>query len=56
MSQVIVPDTNPLSQLTHPKINPNIQKWLKFLNKETVIRVAEVTDYELRRELLRTGK
>lgn len=56
MSQVIVPDTNPLSQLAHPKINPNIQKWLKSLNKETVIKVAEVTDYEVRRELLRTGK
>ncbi len=36
MSQVIVPDTNPLNQLTHPKINLNIQKWLKSLNKETV--------------------
>ena len=56
MNQVIVPDAHPLSQLTHPKINPNIQKWLKSLNKETVIKVAEITDYEVRRELLRSGK
>lgn len=56
MNQVIVPDAHPLSQLTHPRIKPGVQKWLKSLDKETVIKVAEITDYELRRELLRTGK
>ena len=56
MNQVIVPDAHPLSQITHPRIKPGVQKWLKSLNKETVIKVAEITDYELRRELLRTGK
>ncbi|MEM8777271.1 MAG: hypothetical protein AAGF26_00070 [Cyanobacteria bacterium P01_G01_bin.49] len=56
MNQVIVPDAHPLSQITHPRIKPSVQKWLKSLDKETVIKVAEITDYELRRELLRTGK
>lgn len=56
MNQVIVPDAHPLSQITHPRIKPGVQKWLKSLDKETVIKVAEITDYELRRELLRTGK
>lgn len=29
MNQVIVPDAHPLSQLTHPRIKPGVQKWLK---------------------------
>jgi predicted nucleic acid-binding protein len=57
MGKVILLDTNPLSQVTHPKIDPKIQQWLNSLHKdETVIRVPEIADYELRRELLRQGK
>ncbi|MBD2302979.1 hypothetical protein H6G80_33825 [Nostoc sp. FACHB-87] len=57
MGRVILLDTNPLSQVTHPKIDPKIQQWLKSLQKdETLIRVPEIADYELRRELLRQGK
>lgn len=57
MSQVILLDTHPLSQVTHPKINPKVKQWLNSLNKtETAIRVPEIADYELRRELLRQGK
>ncbi|MBG1262792.1 type II toxin-antitoxin system VapC family toxin [Nostoc commune] len=44
-------------QVTHPKVNPKVQQWLRSLGKiETVIRVPEIADYELRRELLRQGK
>ncbi|MEH1943487.1 MAG: PIN domain-containing protein [Nostoc sp.] len=57
MSRAILLDTHPLSQVTHPKVNPKVQQWLKSLQKtETVIRVPEIADYELRRELLRQGK
>jgi toxin FitB len=57
MGKVILLDTNPLSQVTHPKTEPKIQQWLQSLKKEeTVIRVPEIADYELRRELLRQGK
>ncbi|AUT03631.1 hypothetical protein CLI64_26290 [Nostoc sp. CENA543] len=57
MSKVILLDTHPLSQVTHPKINPTIKQWLQSLNKtETAVRVPEIADYELRRELLRQGK
>ncbi|MEH2373471.1 type II toxin-antitoxin system VapC family toxin [Nostoc sp.] len=57
MSRAVLLDTHPLSQVTHPKVNPKVQQWLRSLGKfETVIRVPEIADYELRRELLRQGK
>ncbi len=57
MGRAMLLDTNPLSQVTHPKVNPKVQQWLKSLHKtETVIRVPEIADYELRRQLLRQGK
>jgi predicted nucleic acid-binding protein len=57
MSRVILLDTHPLSAVTHPKAEPKVRQWLQFLqNNETVIRVPEIADYELRRELLRQGK
>ena len=57
MGRAILLDTHPLSQVTHPKVDPKVQQWLKSLQKtETVIRVPEIADYELRRELLRKGK
>nr|WP_322718818.1 PIN domain-containing protein [Nostoc sp. ChiQUE02]MDZ8231807.1 hypothetical protein [Nostoc sp. ChiQUE02] len=57
MSRVILLDTHPLSAVTHPKAEPKVRQWLQELqNNETVIRVPEIADYELRRELLRQGK
>lgn len=57
MSKVILLDTHPLSKVTHPKIDPKVQQWLKSLREnKTVIRVPEIADYELRRELLREQK
>ncbi|HEY9802851.1 MAG TPA: PIN domain-containing protein [Leptolyngbyaceae cyanobacterium] len=57
MSRVILLDTHPLSAVTHPKAEPKVRQWLQSLqNTETVIRVPEIADYELRRELLRQGK
>lgn len=54
MNRVILPDTYPLSQVTHPKLDPKVQQWLLSLQEtETIIRVPEIADYELRRELLR---
>lgn len=57
MSRAILLDTHPLSKVTHPKVNPKVQQWLRSLGRtETVIRVPEIADYELRRELLRQRK
>ncbi|MBH8572650.1 hypothetical protein I8752_06410 [Nostocaceae cyanobacterium CENA369] len=57
MGRVILLDTHPLSQVTHPKAEPKVKQWLQSLDKsETNIGVPEIADYELRRELLRQGK
>lgn len=57
MSRVILLDTHPLSAVTHPTAAPEVKQWLQSLqNIETAIRVPEIADYELRRELLRQGK
>ena len=57
MSKVILLDTHPLSAITHPKVKPEVLKWLKSLQEDgTTLRVPEIADYELRRELIRQGK
>jgi len=57
MTAAILLDTGPLGQVTHPKVKPEIEKWLKSLRQDaTVLRVPEISDYELRRELLRARK
>lgn len=56
-SRVILLDTHPLSKVTHPKIEPKVQQWVKFLrDSKTELRIPEIADYELRRELIREGK
>ncbi|MBE9054640.1 type II toxin-antitoxin system VapC family toxin [Sphaerospermopsis sp. LEGE 08334] len=57
MSRGILLDTHPLSKVSHPKIDPKVQQWLKSLrDTNTELRIPEIADYELRRELLREGK
>lgn len=57
MSRVILLDTGPLGQVTHPRREPKIQKWLQSLRENgTALRVPEIADYEIRREMLRLGK
>lgn len=51
-------DTGPLGFLTHPRADKNEEAvaWLKELNTAGArVRVPEICDYELRRELLRRG-
>ncbi|BAZ29165.1 hypothetical protein NIES4074_16030 [Cylindrospermum sp. NIES-4074] len=57
MGRIVLLDTHPLSKVTHPKIEPKVQQWLQSLQEDKIIiRVPEIADYELRRELLRQGK
>lgn len=54
MSRVILLDTGPLGQVAHPKRDVIINEWLQSLQiQSTSLRVPEIADYELRRELLR---
>ena len=59
MSAVILLDTGTLGVLTNPNRNPHlraIRRWLIDLqNAGRRIILPEITDYELRRELIRNG-
>jgi predicted nucleic acid-binding protein len=57
MSRIVLLDSGPLGKLSHPRADPEIVQWLVELRQDsTEVRIPEVVDYELRRELLRAGK
>jgi toxin FitB len=50
-------DAGPLGLVSHPRKNPEIKTWLQaLLQTGTIVRVPEITDYEVRRELIRANK
>ena len=53
-------DAGPLSLVTHPRAeikNTRAAEWLVGLRSAGIaVRVPEIADYEVRRELLRAGK
>ena len=50
-------DSGPLGMLAHPRPNRAIVTWLADLRRRgTVVRVSEIADYEVRRELLRANR
>jgi predicted nucleic acid-binding protein len=56
MTTVVLIDSGPLGKITHPKIDPNVKEWLQFIQANKIaLRVAEISDYELRRNLLLEG-
>jgi predicted nucleic acid-binding protein len=61
LSSVIALDASPLSLLCHPDpripVVAEINLWLEArLRAGAVVHVPEITDYEVRRELIRAGK
>jgi predicted nucleic acid-binding protein len=57
MKTLVLLDTGPLGVLTNPKAAPEMLNWLKSLVSRGVkVKVPEIADYELRRELLRADK
>ena len=57
MSRVILLDTGPLGLVTHPRDHHGAGPWLaQLLLRRTAVRIPEIADYELRRELVRAGQ
>ena len=60
MSRVVLLDAGPLGQVTNPKASPEndrCNEWLNALLAGNVpVVLPEITDFEVRRELLRAGK
>jgi toxin FitB len=54
MQQVVLLDANPLSQVTHPKIKPEVRNWMQYLRENNIaLKAPEISVYEVRRELIR---
>jgi len=60
LTKVVLLDTGPLGLVTHPNAaikNKQAAQWLRgLLETNVTVRIPEIADYELRRELLRAGK
>lgn len=60
MARVIILDTGPLGMVTHPKAEETNRKAVEWLTRRleggATVLVPEISDYELRRELLRSEK
>ncbi|MDQ3303880.1 MAG: nuclease [Actinomycetota bacterium] len=59
MSRTILLDAGPLGLVTHPRVEQNREAalWLRGLLAAGVsVLVPEISDYEIRRELLRAGR
>jgi predicted nucleic acid-binding protein len=60
MSQIVLLDTGILGMVTNPKANiqcEECKQWLNSLSSRNyLVALPEITDYELRRELIRANK
>jgi predicted nucleic acid-binding protein len=57
MSRLILLDAGPLGMVTHPRKNSEIKAWLDaWLRSDRSIVIPEISDYEVRRELLRSNR
>jgi predicted nucleic acid-binding protein len=59
LARTVLLDAGPLGLVTHPRVEPNreVALWLRTLLSAGVpVLVPEISDYEIRRELLRAGK
>ncbi len=59
MSRIVLLGAGPLGLVTHPRIEQNREAalWLRsLLSADVPVLVPEISDYEVRRELLRAGK
>lgn len=57
MSDPIILDTGVLGAVSHPRANADLAQWFAdMLASDTDVVIAEVADYEVRRELIRAGQ
>jgi predicted nucleic acid-binding protein len=57
MTDAVLLDAGPLGMISHPRASGDIVEWLATLVAAGVeVLIPEVADYEVRRELLRTGR
>lgn len=57
MKPIVLLDTGVLGKVTNPKTNQDCLKWLSTLEPRSYkVAIPEITDYELRRELIRANK
>lgn len=50
-------DAGPLGKITHPRRNVEAKRWVvRLADSGTIVSIPEISDYEVRRELLRAGK
>ncbi len=53
MNKPVMLDSGPLGRIAHPKPNPEIIEWLtQLLDSNVEVMIPEITDYEIRRNLL----
>jgi predicted nucleic acid-binding protein len=56
MSRLVILDAGPLGMIAHPRRDPTVVRWFRALEGGGItFAVAEVADYEVRRELLRAN-
>jgi predicted nucleic acid-binding protein len=59
LTRIVLLDSGPLGLVTHPRVEQNQEAtlWLRsLLSADVPVLVPEISDYEVRRELLRAGR
>jgi predicted nucleic acid-binding protein len=57
MNRAVLLDAGPLGMIAHPQADPAITNWVNgLLSAGDRVIIPEISDYEVRRELLRAGK
>jgi predicted nucleic acid-binding protein len=57
MAKQVLLDAGPLGMISHPRPNKAIALWLRrLLSAGVAVRIPEIADYEVRRELIRANR
>jgi predicted nucleic acid-binding protein len=57
MNKIVLLDAGPLGMISHPRKNPEIKIWIdRLIRSGANVVISEISDYEVRRELIRADK